>query len=119
MDLRKPPVRITQAMLREHVPPVRFTPTRFAREGNYRVVYKVLLDHRGKVDNVELLTSSGDIRLDKAVEEALRAARPFPAGAADFTFSYSGTVTQRPAPREQPAGEAAPAEPAPEPAPEG
>ena len=99
-SMRAPAAPVTQAMLDKHIPAVRFTPTRYAREGKYTVVYRVLLDHRGKVANVELLTSSGDIRLDKAVEEALRAAKPFTPGTPGFTFTYSGTLTRKPAPDE-------------------
>lgn len=107
------PVRLTQAMLNKHIPAVRYTPTRFAREGTYVVMSRVVLDAQGKVAKVVIVKSSGDVRLDQAVDQALRAAKPFPAGARGFDYSYSATIFHKPGPSEQPADETAPAEPAP------
>lgn len=122
-DAAAPPSQastLTEEFLRRHIPPVRFTPTRFMREGDYVGNYQVLLQPDGKLKDVRVAKSSGDIRLDRAVEDAVRAARPFPPGSGNFSFRYSVKVFPKPAPREQPASAPPPSEPEsePEPAPE-
>lgn len=85
------------ALLGKHIPPVDYTPTRFARPGTrYSLRYEVFLDARGKVERVEQRQGSGEPRLDRAFEDALRAARPFPATTARrFEVSWSTTITAR------------------------
>lgn len=85
------------ALLGKHIPPVDYTPTRFAKPGTrYSLRYEVFLDADGKVERVEQRQASGAPRLDRAFEDALRAARPFPATTARrFEVSWSTTITAR------------------------
>lgn len=86
------------AQLARHIPPVSWTPTRFAREGKLTLRYVVFLDARGRIERFEQGMSSGDPRLDHAFEDALRAAKPFPDEVArSFEVSWSTTVTRKPA----------------------
>jgi TonB family protein len=56
------------------------------------------------VQDVKVIKSSGDIRLDRAVEEAARHAKPFPPGTRGFEFTYSTSILRKPqAPESQPA----------------
>lgn len=87
------------ADLDRHVPPIAWQPTRFSREGNLTLRYAVFLDAAGRVDRIEQRESSGEPRLDHTFEDALRAAKPFPAEfARSFDVSWSTTVTRKPAP---------------------
>lgn len=85
--------------LRTHIPPIRFEPDRLSREGEYTGRYRVTLDAAGRVRNVEVLQSSGDILLDQAVQNATRKAKPFPGAGGTFEFSYSVSVSHKPQPQ--------------------
>lgn len=102
------------ALLRKHIPPVDYQPTRYAKEGTLSLDYQVYLNQKGRVDRVRQLKGSGDPRLDSAFEAALRAAKPFPATTArSFGVSWSTTISarKRGAPASAPNKEPAPEQP--------
>ena len=107
-----PPVprRIPASMLRTHIPPILFTPAPNAREGDYSGTYRVTLDAAGKVKDVGVVNSSGDGRLDWAIMEAVRDAKPFPPGMRGFEFTYATKIVRKSRPQAQAPEEAAPVE---------
>lgn len=92
-----PELPLSEAELRAHLPPIRFVPSPDAKEGTYRGRYRVYLDHDGKVNSVKTIEASGDPRLDRAVNLAFWAAKPFPGGFRSFDFTYSTRVFRKPA----------------------
>lgn len=85
------------ALLGKHVPPIDYQPDRFTQPGELTLRYRVDLNADGMVVRVKQIKGSGEPRLDHALENALRAAKPFPADTArSFDVEWSTTVTQIP-----------------------
>ena len=83
------------ALLGKHIPPIDYQPTRYAKPGKLALHYLVDLDADGMVVRVKQIKGSGEPRLDHAFENALRAAKPFPASVArSFDVKWSTTITQ-------------------------
>lgn len=89
------PVTIPVETLRAHIPPVQFHPARYAREGKYTGRYRAMLDAGGRVKEVKVIASSGNLLLDMAVEKAVLDAKPFPGGLQSFEFTYSSSVVRK------------------------
>lgn len=82
-------------LLGQHIPPVDYQPTRFAQPGKLALHYRVYLNADGMIVRFRQIKGSGEPRLDHAFENALRAARPFPASTArSFDVEWSTTITQ-------------------------
>jgi protein TonB len=83
--------------LDDYVPPVQFKPSRFTKLGELKVKANVVLDKQGKVIQVDIVQSSGEPRYDRAVADALRAAKPFPHSMPrQFEVTQSSTVRELP-----------------------
>lgn len=89
------PVTIPVETLRAHIPPVQFHPASSAREGKYTGRYRAMLDAGGRVKEVKVIASSGNLLLDMAVEKAVLDAKPFPGGLQSFEFTYSSSVVRK------------------------
>lgn len=91
----------TQALLEQHMAPVRFEPEPGALPGNYTVEMEVFLDAEGKVIGINKLQESQLAGFDEAIEAALRASKPFPQDTARiFRVSMYGHIGPKtPAPR--------------------
>jgi outer membrane biosynthesis protein TonB len=84
------------AQLAKHIPPIDYKPTRFAQPGKLALHYRVYLDADGMIVRFNQIKGSGEPRLDHAFENALRAAKPFPASTArSFDVEWSTTITQK------------------------
>jgi outer membrane biosynthesis protein TonB len=84
------------AQLARHIPPIDYKPTRFAQPGKLALHYRVYLDADGMIVRFKQIKGSGEPRLDHAFENALRAAKPFPASTArSFDVEWSTTITQK------------------------
>lgn len=82
-------------LLGKHVPPIDYQADRFTQPGELTLRYRVDLNADGMVVRVKQIKGSGEPRLDHAMENALRAAKPFPADTArSFDVEWSTTVTQ-------------------------
>jgi len=97
---------LTLDLLRKHLPPVQYTPFPYAKPGEYKGIYEVELDAAGKVADFRVRKSSGDVRLDQAVEESARAAKAFPPGTRGFQFTYGTTIFLKQRSKEAPREEA-------------
>lgn len=99
LDLKRlnlPPAGVAPgpALLEKHIPPIAYTPTRFAQPGKLSLRYQVFLDADGKVERFVQRQGSGEPRLDRAFEAALLAATPFPKTTARaFEVGWSTTIT--------------------------
>lgn len=91
---------VSNEILKKHIPPIRFTPGRASKEGKYTGRYGATLDAEGRVVKVRTIEPSGDVLLDLAVENALRAAKPFPSGGRTLEFTYSTTIFHKPPPEQ-------------------
>ncbi|MGG7603940.1 hypothetical protein [Massilia sp. BKSP1R2A-1] len=105
------PVTIPVETLRAHIPPVQFHPARSAREGKYTGRYRAMLDAGGRVKEVQVIASSGNLLLDMAVEKAVLDAKPFPGGLQSFEFTYSSSVVRKQRDSEQEPEQDAPDDP--------
>jgi hypothetical protein len=82
-------------LLGKHVPPIDYQPSRFTQPGKLTLQYRVYLNADGMVVRIKQIKGSGEPRLDHALENALRAAKPFPASTArSFNVEWSTTITQ-------------------------
>ncbi len=97
-----PEQAIPEATLRAHLPPIRFVPSPGMKEGRYSGTYRVSLDEGGKVVGVRTIQPSGDARLDRTINLALWAAKPFPGGFRSFDFSYATEIVRKPAASDNP-----------------
>ena len=90
----------TQALLEQHMAPVRFEPEPGALPGNYTVEMEVFLDASGKVIGINKLQESQLAGFDEAIEAALRASKPFPRDTARVfrvsMYGHIGPKTQAP-----------------------
>ncbi|VXB49337.1 TonB family protein [Massilia sp. 9I] len=87
--------RIADAVLREAVPTVRYTPPPGKDRRDLEVVYKVFLNVDGKVERVQNWQTSGEPGFDQAVGIALRNAKPFPLETPrEFEVRYTGDMTR-------------------------
>lgn len=86
----------TQALLEQHMAPVRFEPEPGALPGNYTVELEVFLDAEGKVIGINRLQDSQLAGFDEAIEAALRASTPFPPETARiFRVSMYGNIAPK------------------------
>lgn len=107
---------VPQAVLDKLVPPVRYSPPPGITPDKLDVVYKVFLNPDNTVERVQNWQTSGEPAFDKAVGDALRAAKAFPPGTPrEFEVLYTGAMVREGAPpaSAQPPARMAPPVPAP------
>lgn len=86
---------VSQDVLETIVPPVVYAPPPGTQVRSLEVVYKVFTNYNHEVERVQNWKTSGEPGFDKAVGDALRAAKPFPPGTPiEFELRYTGDMVR-------------------------
>lgn len=86
---------VPQVVLDQVVPPVRYAPPPGTDVRKLETVFKVFTNDDHEVERVQNWLTSGEPGFDKAVGDALRAAKPFPPGTPiNFELRYTGDMVR-------------------------